>query len=436
MGLTAIDELPFTEASGAQVWSAARVASDCGSSQDGKRLPTSVEALLRQLLIGQASRQSATDCIDCAELLHGLGLTDFARTCLKAGFLWMGFSRVQVERQALAAPWAGLAAAEQGVAPAPRLAKDASTLALAVADLRRLMRQVPCAPLPDRLPATLCDGSTARGGSPRALAAVRPKRSLDDLARLCEALYDGLSLPAAGSDASGSDDLLTILHDELLSQDGPPAAAPMDGPLAAHVAFFSVSNTRRFLFANYDLAYGPHGSWRLLHEAARLDPAGLGPYLTNVPRLLRSAADLFELLQLADAECPGGADGATSTGWLVALSQHTHGPILRDLLDRLTAQGDLVAARRILARLERRHDCGQDVGLLRRTRDAALDQGDFDLALRVQARVTSLRPDDADERSMLDDIRVSAGRFAEPAASSPIGLLSDPPPGLGPLVAS
>jgi len=173
-----------------------------------------------------------------------------------------------------------------------------------------------------------------------------------------------------------------------------------------------------FALSTRDLWDGPLGSPELLHQAARLDDAGLGAYLGNVGRLVRDSRDVVDLAHVA-RRCAAEA-GAAELGiehWVALLSRGCSNATLREIVDDL---GDVAAGEAlslILDRVASRPAAAIDLDMVMRLRDAGLDNGDYALAVRAQQVIVRLRPDSKLEGVILGSIEASGGEFARAEAT-------------------
>lgn len=187
-------------------------------------------------------------------------------------------------------------------------------------------------------------------------------------------------------------------------------------PLTVLVPAIATVALLDFVLSMRDLWASPLGSPELLHRAARLDEAGLGPYLGNVDRLAPDSRSLIALARLAHDN--GEQAGKRKLGleqWIGLLSRGCGERLLLEIVDDL---GDVAAHEAlsvILERIASRHVMAFDPVVVTRVRDAALDNGDYALAARAQQAVVHFKADDRLENLILGEIEASGGHFARAA---------------------
>jgi len=183
------------------------------------------------------------------------------------------------------------------------------------------------------------------------------------------------------------------------------ASAPLPLLAAATV----LASLQDYIYSNYDLMFGPRGSAALLHAVARFDYSGLGPYLSNLPRVARNSQDIFELAQIAQIASTATAGTMTREHWIVLLSARLTDELRDEVVDDLGDIGAMAALTEIFERLARLPSHRIDVLLAMRIRDAALDNADYDLGARAQALLARLFPENLLELRLLGEIYASAG---------------------------
>lgn len=188
-------------------------------------------------------------------------------------------------------------------------------------------------------------------------------------------------------------------------------------PLTALVPAIAAIVLIDFALSTRDLWSEPMGSPGLFHHVARLQGAGLGPYLGNVDRLVRDSLDLADLARIGrDTARDAGDAEADVVAWAVLLSRGCRTGLLNAVVDDL---GDIAAGEALSAILDRaasRPPAAIDTALVMRLRDAALDNADYALAARAQRVVVGLRPGDRLESVILGSIEASGGAFANAEA--------------------
>lgn len=164
-----------------------------------------------------------------------------------------------------------------------------------------------------------------------------------------------------------------------------------------------VSNQLRGFFnKNHNIYHAAFGSTALLAATASLSDAGLGPYLNNVNRLLRSERDLFGLTLLAGTDESSGRN-LQFQRCLVLLSTHLVEGARISLSDALGDRGLGVALAGMLNATWHAVPI-QGSRLLWSIRDSALDLGEVDLAAHAQASIVRLSPGKVEEWIVLAEV--------------------------------
>lgn len=369
-------------------------------------METSFELLIwRHALAGSGAVPSGTELAEWSEILAAAGAVEAAALLRNVAWLHRGSS-----------PRAGAARAETTPATsqvnAPALG---GTLDRAIDDLRALAREF----APFRLSRLGLPPAAGFSGRPDNAAGidepVPASPAPNDVAVAACELRAALEAAAADGAAAAGEIAAHLVE-------GGRRLAALDyrtfagAPLTLLVPAIATAGLIDWALATRDLASAPLGSPLLLHRAAGLDHAGLGPYFCNVGRLIRDAADLFDLARIgAEAAGEGGEYGAISA-WVVMLSRGCSGALLNEIVDEL---GDVDASDALTGILDRtvsRPTVAVDAELVFRIRDAALDNADFPLAARAQQAVARLRPDDQLEGIILGEIEASGGAFGRAEA--------------------
>lgn len=388
-------------------------------------------AARKALLLCADPSASLQDQLDCAELLDAVGLGGGAQQLRDAAWWPLGVFPV---RGTAAGAGRALAGPAAGQGPTP---SSPSSVAAAIAQFRSLVVGV------RDLPPLLRDGCSIAGEAPvtGALTGAHPAceeqdhadsgpaASIDLFEHLRAALQQPLDPPADMSAATAEpgrlDAVLARLQADVLDAPAFEARRHVGADLSLLCAGVVADRLRSFFAGVSDLAYAPFGSPGLFHAAARLDAGGLGPWFANVPRVVRGARDVFALVQLAAAP-DGSADDDALERWSFLLSQHMPDAMLQELVDELADMGLMRAVRGILERRARRPDLRQADLLLRRVRDAGLDEGDLDLALQAQRLVVEGKPAEALEWIALGEVEATAGNRAAAEEAFAAGLRLDP----------
>jgi len=326
------------------------------ASQSGFEGP--IERLLRRSILLLA-RDSSTvqDYLDLAELADAIAhqgvATEVAAVVRNCGLLRQGFAR---ESAAIGMP---IGAIER-----------------AVAELKALMEGA---------------GETAE------LEPTEPGDAID----ACMVLVRLLQAPLEEAAERALKGLIAGWRD--LAEAAPvDPRAHADADLGALLTAFATRELQSFLQRNYDLAFAPNGSARLLHRAAQLGGSGLGPFLTTVRNVIRCGHDILGLVALAtEDETP-----SVISAWAIPLAAHLHEHQAVELADELADLGLLAALRGLLAAALRRRD---RISLIRHLRDAALDLGDEVLAWSAQHALLRLEPLNTIEWRCLGDMLATGG---------------------------
>lgn len=383
-----------------------------------------VRAALLLLCADDAAAASQQDQIDCAELLLAAGHADAANLLRHAMSLPLGFAQ-QPGRDGAAGSAPSDAASGQAAPPTP-----GSTVDIAISQLRQVLASTQGAkPLPrhgrdaaaDMRLYARADGEAGEG------RALPLRAALDELPGLCGRLRTALRRPFDAQVREELDAVLARLRTDVLDRPAFDARQNVDAELSVLGAGIAFGRLRSFLARISDLAYGPFGSAEVFHAAARLDAAGLGPWFVNAPHVARRARDIFGLLQLASGKEPDGKlDDEFLERWAFLLSQHMSGTLLHDLVDELADLGLLRAIWGIFARTARRPPPGSDPDVLRCIRDAGLDHGDLELALRAQRLLARSNPNTSAEWIALGEVEATAGNRGEAEDALAFGLDLDP----------
>jgi hypothetical protein len=383
-------------------------------------IEASMSSLLRaSLLRCTRDLHAVQDQIDCAGLLLVGELKDLARTLYDITFLRLGFGESGVKKQAEIASRTRLwTDAEWVRSPIPSISQLGHSFAIAIGELKQIVNSEAGSSF-----ASAREGKVAERLATPSPEAVRDRTATpaaigNSVGNLCEQLCKVLRDPL--TDRSQEEELgrlLARIRNEILSR--PPLdlhnhipAIPL---MAASLAFNSL---RSFFLSNYDVAYPPFGSTELFHITARLNGSGLGPYLTNMPQLIRNCRDIFGMIQLAaGTSSDGTVERDILETWSVRLSQHFDGSLLQEFIEELADLGLIGAIWGIYARTVRQSDVFPDLGILWCIRDAGLDNGDVSLALAAQKEVLRWSPYSTIEWIVLGEIEGTYGQMEEAKAS-------------------
>ncbi len=378
-----------------------------------------MSSLLRtSLLRCTRDLHAVQDQINCAELLCAGELRDSAQALYNVIFLRLGFGEPGARKHAEIASRTRLWTDAKSVrSPIPSISQLGHPFAIAIGELKQIVNSE----------AGSGFASTREGKVAERLAAPSPEAVRDRTATpaaignsvgdLCEQLCKVLRDPLTNRSREELDRLLGRIRNEILSR--PPLdlhnhipAIPL---MAASLAFNSL---RSFFLSSYDLAYPPFGSTELFHITARLNGSGLGPYLTNMPQLIRNCRDIFGMIQLAaGTSSDGTVEREILETWSVRLSQYFDGSLLHEFIEELADLGLIRAIWGIYARTVRQSDVFPDLGILWCIRDAGLDNGDVSLALAAQKEVLRWSPYSTIEWIVLGEIEGTYGQMEEANAS-------------------
>lgn len=365
-----------------------------------------VSLLRRSLVIAARDDGSVQDQIDCAELALAAGAPDSARLLYDVLFLRTGFSPARQNWQRAIAARTGLWRDDEPFDPAAEEVRSGSSIDIAIAELTRLIERIadlpalPVSPIDFIRPyATSADAPVAPPPLPPFLPALA-----DGCRRLCRLLRAPLAGGAGGDLAA----LLAQFDDRIGGAAPIGVSNHLGAPIEQLCAIFAYDRLRGFLLTRRDLFRSPFGSAALFHAAARLDPAGLGPYFDNVGRLLRTSRDLFGLIRLAHGDRAEIAPDSLER-WLILLSADFDKATLLDLIDELADRRLTRAMGALLDVIGRSAPARRDHQFVWRLRDGALDIGDVALAIRAQELAVLWSADNRVEWTILGDINATVG---------------------------
>lgn len=354
---------------------------------------TEPEAQLRRGLL-RAARPGAVlqDQIDCAELALSAGLMDTARMLYGLVLLHLGFGpeglALQRELEARTGLWG---APERPMEAGRDGALSRFSVDIALAELKGLLQFKPGLGRPAD-PSTISPAPEASATQPE-LGALREcvRELLMEVPRL-EA--QGRLAPALCAVADALATLSPISVEEHLDEDA-----------AGLATLFAVRGIRGAAFVARDfLQAEPTGA--LFAEAGRLNPAGLGPYFSNVRLVVRGGHDIPALVE---ATCEGRLTEEELEAWCVLLSHGLDAPEAADLAEELGDRGLVRALRAQLARTARADPLARWAGALARIRDAGLDLGDLPLAEAAQRLIVPAPKSKGVESIRLGEIRATLG---------------------------
>ena len=339
-----------------------------------------IRALLRTGQVGALPQ----DLIDSADLCLEADRGDLAAALYGAAALDLGFSgsflaglRQVNDRAGL---WKTMPAAEEA-------ARHGFSVDLAVETLARLIPLCGVLPEPDEIDLPRLDVPAASANPAPALAALatRARKVLRE------------SVPA-----SGDGRLLNLVRELAPELAGLPPLridAHIGLDLASLAGIVVLERLRIFTARNQALFAAAPAD--VFSSVARLPTDVLGPFFSNVRRLIRDVRDIFGLI---DAAVGGRADFDTMTTWVVLLSAHLSAEQLAALTSELGDRGMVAALHGILSWLARLNDPTEYYGVAASIRDSCLDVDAFAVAERAQRLIVRWRAVDAQEWRRLGEI--------------------------------
>ena len=336
-----------------------------------------------------------------AELCLEEGLAEPAQLLFIGTSLRQGFSQAAGNSRATLAARIGLPQTEH---PARARSSGEGTVEIAIGELEDFAR-VASRSIAGSLAAAPASDHASTGGD----RALKGPLDLGALFRDLYAYFD--ETPLAGGAPDG-DLLLARLRVAAQQSSAVDYRLFHSAPLTVLATALAMASAREFVLGNHDLLFAPGGSAEVARRAARFDQFALGPYFSNVHRVATGAREIFELAGIAHrAGLEGDAD-VPSIRWVLLLSQHLTGALRDEVIDELGDLGAMAELTTMFERIVRRRGRIEDIPVTTRLRDAALDNGDYDLAARAQMLVVSLSPRDRLERLILGSIEGTAGRIA------------------------
>lgn len=264
-----------------------------------------------------------------------------------------------------------------------------------MAELLSLAAQLPA--LPDRI---VIDLDVAP--RPISEADLAHRITLEEIRRYQQELVASLAGSPTREALAGLTDLLEAGWRTFATAPPKVALDPMDIDVVAGRSAWN--SLRDFMLRTESLWRPPFGSAAIFHAAARLDHAGLGPYLLYSPRTAGSAGQAFRLLQ--HAAPPAASEAAAKdalergTAWL--------GPQLARFAAGDFADG--LAAARLTKSLASVTSAGLRLGRetyhsLRGARDGFLLENLISQAASIQELIVRRWPDNADERRLSRELK-------------------------------
>ncbi len=361
----------------------------------------------RLLLNGSGRVPGMQDQIDWAELCLLQGLRDPGRLLFETAFIRQGFSPQCLAEQNRVARRTGLWPQAQAInAPSYTGTVDGAVAelhALARTTSRRIARSIVGRPPRDQTEPSPHASSMSQAASLDA--------GVGDLGQAVHALFLWLRASTLPSNWNGLETLMASLRGTIRQMPHLDHRTFTGAALPLVATALSVSALRDFLLVNSDLIVEPFGSAELFYRVARFDSACLGPYFTNVQRLVRKSRDVFELAYVGVSAAEESGVEIGLEPWLALLSRCLTGALLDEVIDDLGDAGAMSALALIYNRAASLPDDLIDLRMIRRLRDTALDNLDYDLASRAQALVVRLCPGALHERVILGTIDGSAGRI-------------------------
>ncbi|WP_420138954.1 hypothetical protein [Sphingomonas sp.] len=359
-----------------------------------------------------ASRPCAVvqDYIDCADLARASGLDQAASILSGLAALHLGFSPATIAWLANPdRPFHGFTTAHRGSTSQ----RAGDVVDVAIEQLSQLMRSRPMlGKLPDS------SASTHSGGMsiPQRPEAIRAQ--IEPLAGQAKALLT--SIMHAEREVTTRE--LRSIADTLFNLEPLRLDEHLDATYEERVSLFALEQLRRFIVANAELLFAS-GEPPLFSQVSALASASLGPYFSNMWRLIRTPCDVLALI---DAAANGQADEQQMSLWCILLSVHLREHELVGLIEDLGNRGMVGTLRALLDRLQRAIVSARCYEAVRRIRDVSLDLGDFALAAEAQALIASWRPADAVSWEVLGEIQATAGECGLADKAFATATLLDP----------
>jgi hypothetical protein len=353
--------------------------------------------LRRALLRAAQDGAVAQDDVDCAELAFACGRCDVARMLYGLVILRIGFSRPGLAFQREVGERTGLWGDLSGEIRGPVRPVAGFSVDLAIDELRALM-----ALKPDF-------GATPAGLSPVLLreAQAEPGAQFEaTLASLCQRVSATLqAVPQLEANGNLPEELRGLAG---ALQDLPHIRldAYVDQSIERLATLHALIGLREFILDTRLLIAATGPSAPLFQEAGRLGPAALGPYFANLRLIIRSARDIFALIESATQ------NKLTHTelqSWCVLLSGRLPVAELLDLIDELGDRGMTQALAILLAAVSQRPPQHRWREVAYRIRDCCLDIGELVLGAEAQHLIASRDPTNSDEWAILGEIRGTLG---------------------------
>ena len=346
-------------------------------------------ALLRALLRAGQAKPQPQDLIDSAELCLHTGRRELASALYGVAGLSLGFTGVFLrhlcrinERERL---WSALPSADDQ--PGGGFSVD-----IAVETLRRLMPL--CGTLPP--PGDLDELSPDTGPTYRDRDLAQSPLVARAASSLREVVPAAADARLAGLIQDLSVGLATLAPLRVEAHVGLDAAA-LAGLVAVEWLRVFAARTRPLLHVASPDAQA---------EVARLRMDALGPFFSNVPRLIRDVRDIFALI---DAAADGRADQDTATTWAVLLCAHLSAELLAAFTSELGDRAMVTALDHILMMVARLGEAAEYYPVAMSIRDSCLDVDAFHVAEKAQRLIVAWRPLDAHEWRRLGEIRGLGG---------------------------
>ena len=379
------------------------------TSEYQRTAPSLGELLWRETLGGEAIVPTGRRIFEWGELLARSGAEDLAAILFDVAALHLGFGS-----------WREY----DGGRPSGR--GEGWTLQRALSDLQEIATRLADTAVPtfNSLPKLQYSGipNNPLGIGPDVPISPMPEDIAATAAKLRRILED-----RSGAELGDAEGILAALRETNLRFPRFDFRVYRHGPLPALVTAIATIGLIDFALSTRDLTAAPCGSITLLHRSAHLDPAGLGPYFSNIGRLTRHSQDVFDLARSASKaqRSTGNADNDAGP-WIALLTRGCHGALMLEIIDDLgdLAAEDVLSA--ILDRVASRPDSAIDVQLIMRLRDAALDNLDYQTAAKAQEVLVRLFPDQPLEKFIHGSIMASGGEFAK-AEDLFRSLLADSP---------
>lgn len=367
------------------------------SNQQGPLRPAAANLIhmtLRRAILAAADDCSDTQSrIDCAELALALDLRDEARLLFETAFIVRGYDseslaiQEQLRRETLLWELGKL----RSCVPEKEQTGLQARIEGAAAEL------ADCLAIADQAVNSPINDETTRQ---EPIENQHLGIWTESLARHVHALHLGLQGPMAPRPLN---EAVRAVASNPLVRGGLLARGHVDAPVSTLVGLLAAQTMRDFLQGRHILLAGRLASPALIHKAAGLARAGLGPWFSQATHLVPNGHSLIGLV--AAASTSRVPHNALQRG-LALLSVGLNRDFLADFVDLLADEG-LLDSLRLIAERYCSTAASADRPILLRLRDAAIDLGAGDLAVEVQTLVLRLSPFSKLEANVLLELQTT-----------------------------